>query len=163
MKDRLVVCYVYHSERCLKKQDREGAIDTEIFSQVDILYRSSGCMTFSATQESERLVQIEDQGVGEDGFRIYTNEHVDEHGEEVVSDLHCSQDSGHRGTPAPQATGNLCTKYNAKELSSLVDAHAFIKDEKSSIPIVVDLSDQLPEIKKMCLAHTEQLETEAVC
>lgn len=62
--------------------------------------------------------------------------------------------------PALQAIQDLCTKYNVKELSSLVDAHAIIKDRISSIRRVVEFSDQIAETKETGLDHTKKHETE---
>lgn len=64
--------------------------------------------------------------------------------------------------PDLQAILDQCTKNNVREPSSLVDAQVTIKDRISSIPRVVQPTDELSETKQTYLAHSNQHEKEAV-
>lgn len=71
---------------------------------------------------------MEDQGDDNDVFSVDCDEQEDDPVEEMAWNFHGLQDLDHQGTPALQAIRNLCTKYDIKEPSSMVDAQAVIGD-----------------------------------
>lgn len=54
---------------------------------------------------------------------------------------------------------DLRTKYSVKEPADLIEAQTIIEDGTSSIPRVVELTDQLAETEEKSLTHKKEHET----
>lgn len=77
-----------------------------------------------------------------------------------LTDLHDSPCGDHLGVTAFQIIRELCAKYNLNEPDTLIAVEGIIEDGISSITRVVELTDELVEVKRTSEVHENKYKTE---
>lgn len=105
-------------------------------------------MTLQNDQEAVRLSSMDGQHNGDDRHSVDSDDSWDDRAEEKAWDLHDLHGDDHRGVSVLHVMLEFCTKCIVNEPQTLIAAQSIIEDGIYSYPRVVELTDQLGEVKR---------------
>lgn len=151
---------IAEQEKPGSKRCREGVMVIETLSTVDVTYKYSERMTLNDAQEAERLVSMDDQVSDDDEHIADSHKNWYEPVEEMAWNFHGLKGGDNRDVSALQVIHELYKVFSVNELKTLATAKSIIEDDLFSMSRVVELADQLDEVRKTSEIHEGKYETD---